>query len=76
LAKISPASQENSLHLESRFQLKKYSKLFIRTHHETLSATMRVNDPNCAPIIVERRDPARAESGFNDFVNDDFPILH
>jgi hypothetical protein len=36
---------------------------------------MRVNDPNCALIIVERRGSAHAESGFNDLVDDDRLLL-
>jgi hypothetical protein len=36
------------------FQFYKRSQLFVSAHHETLSVTMRVNCPNCAPIIVER----------------------
>jgi hypothetical protein len=35
------------------FQFHKRSHFFIGTHHETLSVAMRVNDPNCAPIIIE-----------------------
>jgi hypothetical protein len=32
---------------------------------------MGVNNPDCAPVTVERRNPAHAETGSNDFVNDD-----
>jgi len=45
------------------------------THDEPLSLAVGVNDPNCAPIIVEGGDPAHAKSGFNDFIYD-LPILH
>jgi hypothetical protein len=34
-------------------QLHKRSQLFIVTHNETLSFAVRVNDPDCAPVIVE-----------------------
>jgi hypothetical protein len=36
---------------------------------------MGVNNPDCARIIVESRDPAYAKSDFNDFVNDNLPNL-
>ena len=32
---------------DCRFQFHKRSQLFIRTHNETLSVAMRVNDPDC-----------------------------
>jgi len=28
---------------------------FFRAHHETLSVAMRVNNPDCAPVLVEGR---------------------
>jgi hypothetical protein len=36
------------------FQFQKRNQLFIGTHHETLPVTMRVNNPDCAPVTVER----------------------
>ena len=57
------------------FQFNERSQLFVGTHNETLSVTMRANDPNCAPVIVERGRPAHAESGLDDFVNDDHLLL-
>jgi hypothetical protein len=35
------------------FQFRKRSQLFLGTHDKTLSFAVRVNDPNCAPIIVQ-----------------------
>jgi hypothetical protein len=58
------------------FQFHKRSQLFISTHDEPHSLAMRINDPKCAPIIVKRRDPAHAESGFHHLVEDYLPVLH
>jgi hypothetical protein len=55
LARLGSASQENSDPSVNRsFQFQKRSQLFIGTHDDTPSVTMRVNYPNCAPRIVER----------------------
>jgi len=35
------------------FQFQKRGQLFIRADDETFSVAMRVNDPNCAPTIVD-----------------------
>ena len=43
---------------------------------EALSVAMRVKNLDCAPVIAEGRDPAHAESGLNDLVDDDIPIFH
>ena len=40
--------------MNRRLQFHKRSQLFICTHNETLSVMMRINYPNCVPIIVER----------------------
>jgi len=36
------------------FKFSKGRQLIVGSHNETLSVTMRVNCPNCAPIIVQR----------------------
>ena len=36
---------------------------------------MGVNNPDCAPIIVESQDPGYAKSNFNDLINDNLPNL-
>jgi hypothetical protein len=35
-------------------QFQKRSQVFIGAHDEAVSVAVRVNDPNCAPSIVER----------------------
>jgi hypothetical protein len=58
------------------FQFQKRSQLFIRTHDEPLSvATMRVSNPDCSPIVVNRWDAAPTPSGFAKIVRDDFPVF-
>jgi len=36
------------------FQFDKRSQFFIGANDETLSFAVRVNDPNCASIIIKR----------------------
>jgi hypothetical protein len=57
------------------YSLIKSGQLFIGPHNETLSVAMRVDNPDCVPVIVEGGDPAHAESGFDDIVNDDLPVF-
>jgi hypothetical protein len=40
-------------------QLNKRSQHFITSHDETLSVAMRVNNPNCASMIVKDRQRLR-----------------
>jgi hypothetical protein len=54
LKSLTARQHNSSASAGRRFQFHKRSQLFIGTHHETLSVAMRVNDPDCAPIIVER----------------------
>jgi hypothetical protein len=35
-----------------RLQFKKRSQLFVGTHNETLSAAMRVSNPDCSPVAT------------------------
>ena len=49
---------------------RKRSQLFIRSRNETLSFTVRVNDPNCACIIVKAETPAPTQTGFAEIVSD------
>jgi len=38
-----------------RVEFEKGGQLFIRTHNETLSvAAMRVNNPDCSPVGIDR----------------------
>jgi hypothetical protein len=39
---------------ESLFQFYKCSQRFIGTHDETLSIAMRVNNPDCSPLAIQR----------------------
>ena len=57
-------------------QFQKRSQLFVGADNEMLSLAVGVNDPNCAPVIAERGNPAHAKSGFAEIVSDDFPMLH
>ena len=60
-----------------RFEFKKRSQLFIRSHTEPLSVvTVRVNNPDRSPRRIDGCDPAPTPSGFAEIVSDDFPILH
>lgn len=52
------------------FQFNKRSQDFIGAHDETLSVSMRVSDPDRFAIWNPPLDPADAESGFDDLVND------
>ena len=63
-----------------RFQFQKRSQFFNSTDAvnfpsartmESFPVAMCVNDPNCAPMIVDRSDPADAESGFAEIVSDE-----
>jgi uncharacterized protein DUF1232 len=44
----------NTIFASRRFQFQKSRELLIRMHDEKLSLAVSVNDPNCAPMIVER----------------------
>jgi len=58
-------------------QLDERRQNFIGAYDETLSvAAMRVNNLDCLPLGIDGGDPAHAESGINDLVYDDLPILH
>jgi hypothetical protein len=35
------------------FQFQKCSQQFIRTHNESLSVAMRVNNPDCSPFNID-----------------------
>jgi hypothetical protein len=60
-----------------RFKFNKRRRLFIRVHNETLSvAAMRVSNPERSPFAIYRRDTAPTETGFAEFVSDDFPIFY
>jgi hypothetical protein len=53
--------------LVRRFQFHKRSQYFIRVYNETLSVVaMRVNNPDCLPVGINRGDPAPTPSGFRD----------
>jgi hypothetical protein len=45
------------------------------THNETVPVAVSINDPDCAPFIVENRDPAHTKSGFLKIVGDYFTGL-
>ena len=59
LAKITQTSQGNSQWLETPIQAPKTQSAFIGTHDEPLSLAVRVNNPDCAPVIVEGLRPSR-----------------
>jgi hypothetical protein len=46
-------------HANRRFQFHKGTQLFIRVHNETLSVTMRVNDPDRLPRESASRERMR-----------------
>ena len=57
---IANARQAQPLHDQTHrelvyrpFQLRKRSQHFIRTHDETLSAAVRVNNPDRSPFKIE-----------------------
>jgi hypothetical protein len=55
-----------------RFKFKKSSQPLARTHDETLSViVMRVNNPDCSPFAIYRRNTAPTPTGFAEIVSDD-----
>ena len=46
------------------FEFDESAKLFIRTHNETLSVAVRVNNPNRSSLRINGRDAAPTPSGF------------
>jgi hypothetical protein len=72
--KISTASQGNSATPNRRFEFHKRSQLFIRVHNETLSVVaMRVCNPNCSPVGINRCDAAPTPTGLLSF-SEDLPV--
>jgi hypothetical protein len=54
-----------------RFEFKKRSQYFIRTHNETLSVVaVHVSNPDCASLRINRRDVTQAPTAFLEIVND------
>jgi hypothetical protein len=52
-----------------RFQFHKRGQLFIRTHNVTLSVVaVRINNPDCSPFAINRRDDSPAPTGFAEIV--------
>jgi hypothetical protein len=37
---------------------------------------MRVSNPDCSPVGINRRDTAPTPTGFAEIAGDDFPLLH
>jgi hypothetical protein len=61
--------------MDSRFEFQKRCQLFIRSRNETLSvAAMRVTNPDCSPVGINRRNTAPTPTGFAEIVRDDFPV--
>jgi hypothetical protein len=58
------------------FQFQKRSQHFIGSHDETLSVTMRVQNPDRSPFAIHRCHVSIAPSGFAEIISDDFPVLH
>jgi hypothetical protein len=51
------------------FEFQKRSRLFIRTHNETLSvAAVRVSNPDRSSVGINRRDTAPTPSGSSQIV--------
>jgi len=40
--------------LNRRFEFDKSSQLFIGTHNDRLTVAMRVNNPDCSPLGINR----------------------
>jgi hypothetical protein len=59
---------------KSRFEFQKRRQLFIRTHDEPLSVTMRVSNPDGAASQATTELPGQALTEFAEIVSDDLPI--
>jgi hypothetical protein len=53
LKKLVELSSQFAASADRRIKFQKRRQPFIDAHDETLSFAVRVNDPNCAPIIVD-----------------------
>jgi len=60
---------------ESLILVQKRRQYFIRTHNETLSVAMRVNNPDCRPSRINSRHPSQTPPGFLEIVGDDSSLL-
>jgi hypothetical protein len=49
---LSSASSQFGASPNCRFQFRKRSQLLVDTHHETLSVTMRVNNPDFSSVAI------------------------
>jgi hypothetical protein len=53
------------------FQLKKRRQLFIGSRNKTLSVVaVRISNPDCSPVGINRGDAAPTPTGFAEFVSD------
>jgi hypothetical protein len=56
------------------FQFEEGSRLFLGVHNEPLPiAAMRVRNPDCSPVGINRWDAAPIPTGFAEIVSDYFP---
>jgi hypothetical protein len=63
-SRINTSTQSAALTTNLPFQFHKRSQLLIRSHNETLPiVAMRVNNPDCSPLRINRCHPAPAPSG-------------
>jgi hypothetical protein len=62
--------------LASPLQAPKTPSAFHPPHDETLSAAMRVNNPDRVPIGINGWDIAQTPTAFLDITGDDFPVFH
>ena len=57
-----------------KFQFHKRSRLFVRTHDETLSVVaMYVSNPDRSPVGINRCNAAPTPTGLAEIVSDEFP---
>jgi hypothetical protein len=69
--------QLSAARMSRRFEFEKRRQLFIGAHNEAPSIiAMRVHDPDCPPLTINRWRRSTAPTGFAEIVSDDFPILH
>jgi hypothetical protein len=57
-------------------EFKKRCQLIIGARDEPLSVVaVRVNNPDCLPLGIDRGDPALTPTGFADFVRNGLPVV-